>query len=219
LVVRSVENATIAGVPLRVSEWFLAITLALGFFAGQDVADTKLVRIPTFDTTDEALHVLDPGVLAGLEVRPSLGWAVAAGVAVAAIYALSIVAHELGHLVAARRAGAGVAAMQLHFAGGYVEVDDDDSLTAGKLAAIAVAGPLVTAVLALVSWLVLTALGWPLAGVPIEGSAAAAAAGRVLSAAFVMNLLALVINLVPLRSLDGGLLLEAGRLWRGRGGG
>lgn len=210
------ERATIAGVPLRVSQAFLAVALLVGFWAGQDVAGTRLVRIPDIDSVEDALHVFDPGSPLLTEVRPSFGWAVAAGVGVAAIYALSIVAHELGHLWAARRAGVDVAAMQLHAAGGYVEVADDDSLTAGRLAAIAAAGPLVTAGLALGAALLLTALGWPLTGIPVEGSAAEAAGGRVLSALFAVNLVALLINLVPLPALDGGKLLQAARMWRGR---
>ena len=218
LIVRSAENATIAGVPLRVSQMFLAVTLVAGFLAGKDVANTRLVRIPTFTSVEQALHVFDPGGPLSVEIRPSLGWAVAAGAGVAFIYALSVVAHELGHLAAARRAGVHVAVMQLHAAGGYVEVADDDSLTAGRLAAIAGAGPLVSAVCALVSAALLTALGWPLAGVPVEGSAAAAAAGRVLSAAFVLNIVILMINLLPFRALDGGQLVRAARMWRGRSG-
>jgi Zn-dependent protease len=210
------ENATIAGVPLRVSQMFIAVALVVGFFAGRNVAGTRLVRVPQVRTLDEALHVFDRGSSAFMEVRPSLGWAVAAGLGVAVIYALSVVAHELGHLAVARRVGVGVAAMQLHAAGGYVEVDDDDSLTAGRLAAIAGAGPLVTAVLALVSAVLLTAFGWPLTGLPIDGSAGAAAAGRVLSAAFAINVLVLLINLLPVRALDGGQLLQAVKLWRGR---
>lgn len=212
------ENATIAGVPLRVSQMFLAVALVAGVLAGQDVAATRLVRLPKIRTLDEALHAFDRGSKAFMEVRPSLGWALAAGLGVAVIYALSVVAHELGHLAVARRMGVGVAAMQLHAYGGYVEIDDDDSLTAGRLAAIAGAGPLVTAVLALVSAVLLNSLGWPLNGVPSEGSAGAAAGGRVLSAAFTINGLVLAINLLPIRALDGGHLLHAARLWRARSG-
>ncbi len=51
-----------------------------------------------------------------------------------------------------------VAAIELHAAGGFVEMNDDDALTAGKLATIAGAGPLVTAALMLVSGVALTAL-------------------------------------------------------------
>jgi Zn-dependent protease len=213
-----VENARIAGVPLRVSEAFLVVALLLGFLVGRQVAGTRLVRIPRIDSVEEALHVFDPGGPLEIEIRPSIGWALAAGAGVALVYALSVVAHELGHLVAARRAGAGVGEMRLHAAGGYVEVDDNDDLTAGRIAAIAAAGPLVTAVLALALAAVLTALGWPLTGMPVEGSAAAAAAGRVLSAAFALNVAGVVINLLPFRPLDGGQLVLAAKLRRARSG-
>jgi Zn-dependent protease len=72
--------------------------------------------------------------------HPSVGWALATGLAVAAVYALSIVAHELGHLLAARRSGISVSAVVLHLFGGHVEIDDDDRLTAGRLARIVGAG-------------------------------------------------------------------------------
>ena len=95
LVLRSVpraETATIAGVPLRVSQLFVAVTLVVGFLGGRDVADTRLVRLPSITSVDEALHAFDPGSSLFTEITPSFWWAVAAGVGVAAIYALSVVA-------------------------------------------------------------------------------------------------------------------------------
>ena len=110
-----------------------------------------------------------------------------------------------------------VAAIELHAAGGFVEMNDDDALTAGKLATIAGAGPLVTAALMLVSGVALTALGWPQTGTPID-TGANAALGRALSAAFLINALGLATNLLPVRPLDGAHLLVAARLWRTRRG-
>ena len=72
--------------------------------------------------------------------------------------------------------------------------------------------------LAAIAAVALSLLGWPLLGVPTSGSGAEAALGRVLSGAFAINVLALAINLVPLRALDGGQLLEAARLRRSRSG-
>jgi len=120
-------------------------------------------------------------------------------------------------LAAARLVGVEVAAIELHAAGGFVEMHDDDALTAGKLATIAGAGPLVTAGLTLVAGVALTAFGWPLTDPPVDTSAAAAL-GRVLSAAFLINALMLVTNLLPVRPLDGAHLLVAARLWRLRRG-
>jgi hypothetical protein len=116
---------------------------------------------------------------------------------------------------AARRVGLDVRAVELHAAGGFVELGDDDRLTAGRLAAVAGAGPVVTGALALVAAPLLSALGWPLTG-GSRASGADVAAGRVLSAVFTINLVGLVVNLLPFRPLDGGHLLTAARLWRGR---
>lgn len=210
-------GASIAGVPLHVTGTFIAVAIVLGFFAGRDVASTSLIDLPSLGSLDEALRAFEPGGPAVTVTKPSSGWVVAAGLGVALVYALSVLAHELGHLTAARLVGIDVAAVQLHAAGGFVEMDDD-RLTAGRLAWIAGAGPLVTSVLALVAGVLLTALGWSLTGVPASETGGGVALGRVLSAAFMINFLGLVINLLPVRALDGGHLLAAARLWRLRSG-
>ncbi len=210
-------GAAIAGVPLHVTQTFFAVALVLGFLAGarcrrDDAADRAALPQPR-----EALHAFDPGGPLDTVTRPSTGWVVVAGVGVALVYGLSVLAHELGHLAAARLVGVEVAAVELHAAGGFVEMTDDDALTAGKLATIAGAGPLVTGALTLVSGVALTALGWPLTGTPID-TGADAALGRTLSTAFLINALGLATNLLPVRPLDGAHLLVAARLWRLRRG-
>jgi Zn-dependent protease len=209
-------GASFRGIPVHATEGFFAAAIVLGVLAGLDVAHTRLLVVPEFDTLDEAIHAFDAGSSLDDIIRPSIGWAVLAGVGVALVYALSIVVHELAHLAAARAAGMRVAVVRLIAMGGSVELDDDDALSAGRLAAIAAAGPLASGALALVAAVALTRLGWPLMGVPIEDGAGAAAIGRVLSAAFVVNAFALVLNLVPIKPLDGSQLLAAARLWRGR---
>jgi Zn-dependent protease len=148
--------------------------------------------------------------------EPALGWIVAAVLGTALVYALSILAHELGHLVAARRHGVEVTAVELHAFGGFVEHHDDDRLTAGSLAAIAGAGPLVTGFLALVSGALLLVVGWPLTSQPDVHSGAAMVAGYMLSACFFVNAAGLVINLLPFRGLDGGHLKTAAGMRLGR---
>src|SRR3954463_4893844 len=73
-----------------------------------------------------------------------------AAVISAALFFGSIVAHELGHALAARREGIGVAGIELFFFGGFMRADRD-SATAGEEFRVAAAGPLVTLLLAVAS--------------------------------------------------------------------
>lgn len=208
---------TVGGAPVYTTGAFLAVAIVLGVFAGSDVSGAILTaQMPAAGASiDELIRVFEAS---GAPESPSFGWVLGAGFGVAVVYMLSIFLHELGHLVAARLAGVDVSAMHLHVAGGHVDIDDDDRLTAARLAAIAGAGPLVTAGLVLAAGVALTILGWPLSRSPASETSAAIAIGRVLSAAFVINAIALVVNLLPIRALDGGQLLAAGRLWRSRRG-
>lgn len=202
------RGASIAGVPLNVTVTFVAVAIVLGCLAGYEVASASLVHLPSFGSLEETLRSYQAGGPAVTVTHPSGGWVVIAGLGVAVIYALSVLAHELGHLAVARFLGVEVASIELHAAGGFVEMEDDDWLTAGRLASIAGAGPLVTGCLALLS----AALLGPLTGQSEGDTGAGVALERVLSAAFTINLLGLVVNLVPVRALDGGHLLAAARL-------
>ena len=134
-----------------------------------------------------------------------MGWAIAAGLCIALVFFISVLAHELGHFFAARKVGARPAAIRLHFAGGQVEFEDTDRLTAGTFALMVVAGPLVTALLGLASFGVLRTFGE-------TESAAQVFFEHVFGAAFVLNAIALAVNLLPIRPLDGGQLLLVARL-------
>lgn len=186
----------------------------LGFRAGQDVANVRFADAPVMpeDWRELApwLETHDPFDIT--LIQPSTGWVIAAALGVALVYVLSVVAHELGHLAAARAHKVEVTAVELNFAGGYVEMHDDDRLTAGKLATIVAAGPLVTALVALGAWIALCTLGWPLTGTPDLQTSPGVTAGRILASAFLINVVALAVNLLPIRRLDGGLLLSAARL-------
>jgi Zn-dependent protease len=226
------EGATIAGVPLRVRPGLVAVACAGVVLRWAQARDTTFAHIAP---TPPMPHMPNPGDAAAVadytrwlsvyglpditNTHPGLIWVVVAVVASALAYVLSVLAHEIGHLVAARRVGLDVTAVELTTFGGFVELADDDRLTAGSLAQIAGAGPLVTAALAAISAGLLTALGWPVTGQPDVETGAAMALAYVLTACFWVNAVALVVNLLPLRGLDGAKLAEAGRLWRGRRGG
>ncbi len=108
---RALGGAAIAGERLRVTQTFFAVALVLGFFAGRGVASTTLVTVPRFRSLNDALHAFDPGSPLYTVTHPSTGWVVVAGLGVALVYGLSVLAHELGHLAAARLVGVDVAAV------------------------------------------------------------------------------------------------------------
>jgi Zn-dependent protease len=124
---------------------------------------------------------------------------VSAGAVTAALLLLSLIAHEAAHGMAARRAGLGVAQVSLSMFGGATMLNDLPR-TPGAAFRIATAGPLANLLCALVA----AAVHVMLVESGADGLAVAAAA--VVAAG---NLLVALINLLPGRPLDGGLMLEA----------
>jgi Zn-dependent protease len=112
----------------------------------------------------------------------------------------SVLLHELGHALTARRLGIRVRGMTLWALGGYTEMEHEPR-GAGAEFLVALAGPLVSFAVGGVA-----AAG---AFVLPDGSAAAELAGQL---AF-MNLTVAVFNLLPGLPLDGGALVRAG-VWR-----
>jgi len=119
----------------------------------------------------------------------------------------SIVLHELGHALAARREGISVAGIDLFFFGGLMRMNRDTDSPGGEFR-VAVAGPLVTAVIVVVGTLLGIALTGSSRGFVLAATLDADTGASVfeLLIAFVvsMNLLLLVLNLVPAFPLDGG---------------
>jgi Zn-dependent protease len=131
-------------------------------------------------------------------------------VAAALLFFLSIVLHELGHAVVARRNGIGIAGIDLFFFGGVAKLTRDAD-TPGAEFRIAAAGPLVTAVII---------------GLCVGVSAVLSHAGDVFDAArfaeqdtapvyallgwlATINFVVLAFNLVPAFPLDGGRIARA----------
>jgi Zn-dependent protease len=198
---------TFAGVPVRMSPLFAAVAIVIGWRAGQSVANAQFsqARAVPEDWRELSAWLQSSDAMNITYTQPSAGWAIAAGLGVALVYALSVMAHELGHFAAARAFDAEVTAVELDSAGGHVEMHDDDRLTAGRLATIIAAGPLVTALLAFGAFIALRAM-------PDLQTGAGVTVDRVLASALWINVIALAVNLLPLRSLDGGQLLNAARL-------
>ena len=141
------------------------------------------------------------------------GYLVALGAAV--LFFGSIVLHELGHALAARRSGIDVAGIDLFFFGGVMKMSRDTD-TPGKEFFVAVAGPLVTLGIVLVG----TALGIAIAGqdefldaARLDGAAPSDIAILLVSFLVTMNAVLLVFNLVPAFPLDGGRIARAA-IWK-----
>jgi Zn-dependent protease len=135
--------------------------------------------------------------------------------AVAVVAALSffasILLHEVGHALAARREGIDVAGIDLFLFGGVMRMNRDTD-SPGAEFRVAVAGPLVTLAIIVVA----TAVAVLLAGADsfwdaarLSGRASATPVEVVVSLLVTMNLFLLVFNLVPAFPLDGGRIARA----------
>lgn len=135
---------------------------------------------------------------------PGIGdWRYAVSLAFALLLYLSVLVHELSHTVVALRAGLPVRRISLHLLGGVSEIERP-AATPGREAGIAVAGPLVS--------LLLAGVGYAVAEV-LEPDTV----GRLLARAlFVSNLVVGAFNLLPGLPLDGGRVLSAA-VWRATG--
>jgi Zn-dependent protease len=135
---------------------------------------------------------------------------VVAVVAAASFFA-SIVLHELGHALAARREGIEVKGIDLFLFGGVMKMSRETD-TPGAEFRVAVAGPLVTLAIMLLAAgaAVLLAGGdsfWDAAR--LSAAADASPVEVVVSLMVSMNLVLLIFNLVPAFPLDGGRIARA----------
>ncbi|MHB8589331.1 MAG: site-2 protease family protein [Candidatus Dormibacteraceae bacterium] len=137
--------------------------------------------------------------------QPQSAYWIVSAVAALLFYA-SLLSHEMGHALVARRLGVKVDGITLWIFGGVARLKGD-APTPGIEAKIAIAGPLVSLALAILfgaATFALDATGGP----PLIEGGCAWLAGS--------NAILLIFNLVPAFPLDGGRLLRAW-LWRRRG--
>jgi Zn-dependent protease/CBS domain-containing protein len=122
------------------------------------------------------------------------------------LFYVSLLSHEMGHALVARRLGVNVDGITLWIFGGVARLRGD-AATPGVEARIAIAGPLVSLALAILfgaATFILDATGGP----PLIEGGCAWLAGS--------NAVLLIFNLIPAFPLDGGRLLRAW-LWQRRG--
>src|SRR5690349_17690067 len=123
-------------------------------------------------------------------------------VVAAVLFFVSLLGHELGHAVTARREGMDLDGITLWLFGGVARFKGMFPSARAELR-IALAGPAVSLVIGVVC----SVLAWTL-GLP-------SAADGVLAWLGYVNLILLVVNLLPALPLDGGRVLHA-TLWRAR---
>lgn len=133
----------------------------------------------------------------------------------ALLFFVSLIAHELGHALVARRLGIGISGIDLWLLGGVAKMTRD-TRTAAEEFKVAAAGPAVTLVI-----VVLCALGSLVAGrgqsvletATFGGGATASPVLALVAFLGGINTVLLVFNLVPAFPLDGGRIAKA-LAWR-----
>jgi Zn-dependent protease len=135
------------------------------------------------------------------------------GVAVvaAASFFASIVAHELGHALAARREGIAVEGIDLFLFGGVMKMSRETD-SPGAEFRVAAAGPLVTLLIIVIASIAAVLIAgedsfWDAARLSSEANASPVEV--VISLLVSMNMVLLLFNLVPAFPLDGGRIARA----------
>ena len=181
----SFRIGSLFGIPIRLGVSFLLVVPLLAYLVGSQLE----VTVELLDTLLDA--GIDAGALAGGATRWLLGAAAAVG-----LFA-SVLLHELGHSLVARRFGLDTEAITLWFLGGlaqFAELPDDWR----QEFAIAVVGPVVSVAVGLVCYAGFVLLG---PGQP---------AGRfVLGYLAVLNVVLAAFNMLPGFPMDGGRVLRA----------
>lgn len=136
--------------------------------------------------------------------------AFAYAVAVAFLFFGSIVLHEFGHAIVARRNGIGILGIDLWLLGGLAKMDRDPA-TPGVEFRVAAAGPLVTAVIAAGCLGAAFAIDSGQAGhlVQLRSESGDDAWMAALTTLGTVNAFLLVFNLIPAFPLDGGRIARA----------
>ncbi len=146
-------------------------------------------------------------------VLPNAGPAEAYGLSVAAtlLFFVSLVGHELGHALMARRFGIQTEGIDLWLLGGVARLSRD-SRTPKEELFVAAAGPAVTALLCAVGFglgLLLTGSSGELLDAVVLASSTNTPAVALIAWLTLVNVVLLVFNLVPAFPLDGGRIARA----------
>ena len=177
----SLRFGRIAGIPVGASWSALLIALLIAWSLGGQLLPAQV-----------------PGL------APAAYWL--AGAAGAGLFLASLLAHEIGHALVARRAGLRVRGITLWLLGGVAQLEDEPASPGDELR-VAIVGPAVSLALA---------VGFGLAAVALSVAGGPALAGVVVAWLALANAVLAVFNLLPAAPLDGGRVLR-GLLWRRHG--
>ncbi|WP_106124867.1 site-2 protease family protein [Pseudosporangium ferrugineum] len=168
---------------------------------GREVA--RVLGIPVFVNASMLLLAVLVTVVYGGYAENELGlaapFAYAVGLGFVVCLLGSVLLHELGHALTARRYGIGVRGITLELLGGWTEMDRD-APTPRVDALVSLAGPAVSLVLGVLA----TAAALLLPGRTVAGEIAFQLAAS--------NIIVAIFNVLPGLPLDGGRALRAG-LW------
>ena len=176
----SLRFGRVAGIPVGASWSALLIALLIAWSLGGQLLPAQV-----------------PGL------APAAYWL--AGAAGAGLFLGSLLAHEIGHALVARRAGLRVRGITLWLLGGVAQLEDEPASPGDELR-VAIVGPAVSLALA---------VGFGLAAVALSVAGGPALAGVVVAWLALANAVLAVFNLLPAAPLDGGRVLR-GLLWRRR---
>jgi Zn-dependent protease len=181
---RSFQLARILGIRIGVNaSWFIVLFLFIYLFQGSFEA--------TLDASDTVVFVV--------------------AVAAAMLFFGSILLHELGHALAARREGIEVTGIELFLFGGVMKMNRDTD-SPGAEFRVAAAGPFVTLLIIVVAGglTLLVAGGDRLVdAASLEGTGSEEIAVVLLAVLVSFNVLLLGFNLIPAFPLDGGRIARA----------
>ncbi len=180
----------------------MTASLRLGRIAGIQIGASWSVLFVALLIAWSVAGTILPSQAPGLD--PIAYWL--GGVVATGLFLGSLLAHELGHAVVARRVGLRVHGITLWLLGGVAQLGDEPASPRDELR-VAIVGPAISLALAIGFGLVAVALG--AVGAPML---AVAVAGWLA----IVNIVLALFNLIPAAPLDGGRVLRA-LLWRRHG--
>lgn len=175
-------------------------TFKLGSLSGIDIGVHWSIGVIAFLLVSSLSGTILPDSAPGY----SSGAYLFGGLVMAAVFLASIVAHEMGHSLVARRNGIDVRGVTLFALGGVASLESEPTRP-GVAARVALAGPAVSVVIALAT--VAAALG-----LSAVGSSTLLVAGLIWLG--VINGSLAVFNMLPAFPLDGGRVWHAILWWR-----